>query len=331
MRRRSSLALRCIRLGTVAAVAGALVAVPSAASADTPTATWQPPASHVVILNPPFSVDDVRSNPKAYAPRDGSAAAYVYTTPGTQTVLQMLNTVYPGLSAGLPAGQVAVYANTKASQDSTVQMIAKAPLPRIGEAGTLPTIDPPGINGDVCADENQCAYYLVTMWATKPSGGFNHHIETRQETQLAEDDGGVPTADHTALVFKDSQGENWSGSFFRSPGYYSQGFGYDADPGVHNYYVDSYGYGDLPQFDQGPGFGPISFPILRSSSNITSGNCVTITQSYPWRAPEVTKTAAVMQDTYGLSGWNTNPFDNSSPNDSKGKTFLAPCEQLQYL
>lgn len=317
---------RGTRIAAVVAVAGALVAVPSGASAETPPTPWQAPTSHVVVLDPPFSVSDMKRAPWDYAPLDGTSAVYVRTVPGTETALSVLDTLYPGVSAGLTADQLSELAQTKASRESSVSVIAKAPLPRADEAGDiapLPVLPSPG--GDVCADPNHCAYFMVELTANKPSFSFNHIVETVQWTWVLLSDGSKPRVQHSDFVFKTSQGENWSGSFFMG-GYNNEHAAWEGDPGVWNYYVESKGTGELPAFDQ------IAFgiPVVRTSSNITSAYCAKLTQTYPGKVL-VTNHGVAAQDTFGFSGWNTNPMSSSEPYRSDARTFLLPCGQLKYL
>lgn len=322
MRHRSSLPLRFVRLGAVVSVAGALAVVPANASPQ--SSVWQPPASHVVMLNPPFSLADVKRAPMDYAPLDGSSAVFVDTKPGTETVLHILDTMFPGMSAGLPADQVAVLAETKASPDSSVSVIGKTPAPRLTDVGLLH--DLPGVNGDVCPDEYQCAYFLYTMKAHKPNNQFNWVVETYHDTWIYEDDGGIPTIEQNLFVFKSSQNENWAGSFFRD-GYTNKNLGSGEGPaGVWAFNVESYAKGTVPTFDSGI----IGIPTFRTSTNITSGSCNNFTQLYANGPARWTK-AAVVQDTWGFSGWNTNPMDDRSPTYSYAQTVLMSCDQLQYL
>lgn len=317
---------RGARIATVVAVASAFLAVPSGASADTP-AQGQPPSSHVVVVNPPFSTSDVKRAPWEYAPLDGTSAVHIRTIPGTETALSILDTLYPGVSDGLPADQVAELAQTKASPASSVSVLGKVPMPYVGGTGdvTLPLLPDP--NGDVCPDPNHCSYYMIEMTADKPPFAFDHDVETIQWTWVILSDGSKPSVEHSDFVFKSNQGENWSGSFFRGDGYNNQGASWESEPGVWNWYHESKGNGQIPQFDQWA-FG---FPVPRSSTNITSAHCAKVTQTYTWRSPIVTRHGIAAQDTFGYSGWNTNPMSGSEPYESYAQPFFIPCGQLQYL
>lgn len=313
------------RLTAVATVACTLTApVSSHAAAQAP---WTTPATHVVLVDPPFSVSDVRSNIRNFAPEDGTPAVYVFTSPGTgPSVLEALTTLYPGAARALPPAQRENLADSRTGGESTVLIAARAAL-----------LDVTGIvrakanSIGVCPDENHCSYYLYTLRAEKPSGTFNNLISTLQDTWMYEDDGGRPSLSQSDFIFHDDDGDNWTSGFFQNSGFINRSFSGQKSAGVWEYLNQSFAQGSLSPFSGDISPASILTLGLRTSTAITTASCNTVTQAYPDGRKYVYKLGAAAKDTWGFSGWNSAPLEGY-PTDSRAPTFLMDgCDSLDHL
>jgi hypothetical protein len=313
------------RLTAVAAVACTLTSPVSGHAA--PRVPWSTPATHVVMVNPPFSASDVRSNIRNFAPEDGTPAVYVYTSVGTgPTVLELLNALYPGAAGALPPDQRADLAGIRTAGESTLLVAAKASL-----------ADMPGVvrvkanSIGVCADPNNCSYYLYTLRSEKPSGTFNNLISTLQDTWMYENDGGKPSLSQNNFIFHSDVGDNWTSGFFRNNGFINRSFSGEFSPGVWEYRNQSFAQGSLSPFSGDISPSNILTLGMRTSTTITTASCNTVTQAYSNGSKIVYKLGAAAKDTWGLSGWNSAPLEGY-PNDSRAPTFLMDgCDSLNNL
>lgn len=226
----------------------------------------------------PLTADQLRSNPAAYAPHDGSPLIKRFFEPGSgPSALQVMKRHYPASVASLSQAERDHLARIHAGDRHTVALV-QGREPTQADAEEEDTAGGPTLLGDDdgCSNPNYCNYYYIEMSTEAFTFGFppafQVAVETLQEVDAYRDNDVETEWSFEELRFFDKHGNDWSTNFTTlGTTITTEGDGcFEPDCTIYHTAADSSGEWDA-----------ISFLDINATNTLTSAFCAEYTNTWP--------------------------------------------------